>query len=82
MAIHVGNRVRSYDFQNVRDCFVEGVVVAIERHEGCKRYKIQVERKVWSGEEVEDPYRGFVFPPVNGTQRLFGGECDGVELVA
>ena len=79
--IEVGNRVRSYDFQRNRECYVEGIVEGFERLEGCERYKIRVERKVWAGEEVENPYRGHVYPPLNGTPSLFG-ECNGVELVS
>ena len=88
--IEVGNRVRSYDFprgehgrqlEGERACYVEGIVEDFKKLEGCERYVIRVERKVWAGEEVEDPYRGHVYPPVNGTAKLFGGICDGVELV-
>ena len=49
--------------------------------EGCERYVIRVDRKVWAGEEVDNPYRGHVYPPVNGTPTSLGGVCDGVELV-
>ena len=79
--IKVGNRVRSYDFARDRECYVEGIVEGFERLEGCERYKIRVARKVWAGEEVENPYDGHVYPPLNGTPKLFGGECNGVELV-
>ena len=79
--IKVGNRVRSYDFARDRECYVEGIVEGFERLEGCERYKIRVERKVWAGEEVEAPYEGHVYPPLNGTPRTFGDVCNGVELV-
>jgi hypothetical protein len=88
--IQVGNRVRSFDFvqgdfgrdlEGERACYVEGIVEGFKKLEGCERYVIRVERKVWAGEEVEDPYRGCVYPPVNGTAKLFGGVCDNVELV-
>ena len=88
--IQVGSKVRSFDFardgrgrqlEGERACYVEGVVEGFKKLEGCERYVIRVERKVWAGEEVEDPYRGHVYPPVNGTPKLFGGVCDGVELV-
>lgn len=81
MEIHIGDRVRSYDFGRDRECFIEGVVEGIQRLEGCDRYKIRVQRKVWAGAEVEDPYDGHVFPPVNGTRKLFGGVCDLVERI-
>ena len=79
--IIVGNRVRSYDFARDRECYVEGIVEGFERLEGCERYKIRAERKVWAGEEVEAPYEGCVYPPLNGTRRTFGDVCNGVELV-
>ena len=79
--IKVGNRVRSYDFARDRECYVEGIVEGFERLEGCERYKIRVERKVWAGEEC-GCNNGYVYPPLNGTPRLFGGECNGVELVS
>ena len=79
--IKVGNRVRSYDFESSRECYIEGVVEGFKKLEGCERYVIRVGRKVWAGEEVEDPYRGLVYPPVNGTPKLFGGVCNSVELV-
>lgn len=80
--IKVGNRVRSYDFARDRECYVEGIVEGFEQLEGCERYKIRVERKVWAGEEVESPYDGHVYPPLNGTPRLFGDVCSGVEFVS
>ncbi len=79
--IEVGNKVRSYDFPHDRECYVEGVVEALTEKEGCERYMIRVTRKVWAGEEVEDPYRGCVYPPVNGTPKLFGGVTNFVERV-
>ena len=82
MEIKIGSRVRAYDFPHARDCYVEGILEGFGELEGCRRYKIRVERKVWSGEEVPKPYRGHVYPPVNGTPKLFGGVCDGVEVVA
>lgn len=79
--IQVGSKVRSYDFPHALDCYVEGVVEDFKEFEGCKRYMLRVDRKVWAGEEVKDPYRGHVYPPVNGTPKLCGGVCDGVKLV-
>ena len=88
--IQVGSKVRSFDFardgrgrqlEGERACYIEGVVKGFKDLEGCKRYVIRVDRKVWAGEEVENPYRGNVYPPVNGTPTSLGGVCDGVELV-
>ena len=91
MSISVGDRVRSFDFARdgrgrqllgERACYVEGIVEGFKDIEGCPRYEIRVERKVWAGEEVAEPRRCFVYPPVNGTPKSFGGVCDGVEVVA
>ena len=86
MSIQVGDFVRSFDFTHSRDldgprsCYVEGRVVAFKDYEGCKRYVIEVSRQVVAGKEV-DSWPKKVYPPVNGTRRLMGGVCDGVELV-
>ena len=88
--IQVGSKVRSFDFargdrgrqlEGERACYIEGVVEGFKDLEGCERYVIRVDRKVWAGEEVDNPYRGHVYPPVNGTPTSLGGVCDGVELV-
>lgn len=82
--IKVGDLVRSYDFPHDRKCYIEGVVDAFTEKEGCERYMLRVLRKVWIGEEVADPIRDreYVYPPVNGTPKLFGGVTDFVELVS
>jgi hypothetical protein len=80
--IRIGNKVRSFDFQRHRDCYIEGIVEGFKEVEGCIRYEIRVERKVWAGEEVAEPLACHVYPPLNGTPRTFGGECNGVELIA
>ena len=86
----VGTKVRSYDFpcgENEADdgCFVEGTIVAItdkigEHNVGCDRYKIKVERKVFSSEEskIRDE---FVYPPVNGTPTSLGRKTMYVQLM-
>lgn len=76
-----GEKVRSYDFAGVRNCYVEGVVVKISNPiEGCKRYEIMVEKRVLDGTSISvaDPY---VYPPVNGTPMLFGGITNLVERI-
>lgn len=86
--IQIGSKVRSYDFpddnqwrqENGKECYVEGTVIGFKTVEGCDRYVIQVERKVWAGKEVEKPYKGYVYPPVNGTPKI-SGVCNGVELI-
>lgn len=76
-----GERVRSYDFGGLRTCYAEGVVEAItEPMEGCRRYKLRVETRVFDGQrvDVDEPY---VYPPVNGTPSTFGGVTNFVERV-
>ncbi len=86
MTISVGDFVRSFDFPHSRDldgpqsCYVEGRVVDFKDHGGCKRYVIEVNRQIVAGKE-RDAWPKKVYPPVNGTRRLMGGVCDGVELI-
>lgn len=84
--IKVGDRVRSFDFPDRwRDltgpnaCYVEGTVVGFASQD-CRRYEIKVERHVFSGREMAG-HAEFVFPPVNGTECLFGGTTNGVEKI-
>jgi hypothetical protein len=87
--IQVGSKVRSFDFSDgpggrslsgERACYAEGEVVGFEDHQGCERYVVAVERYVFGGEPRE-AWPAKIYPPVNGTPKLFGGVCDGVELV-
>lgn len=90
--IAVGSRVRSFDFPEVieekvygmdlegpRACYLEGVVLAIGQvsREGCPRYTIQVTRTVRGGRPASNG-PDTVYPPLNGTPKLFGGHCVGV----
>ena len=85
--IDFGSRVRSFDDQDFRDVtgpgasFIEGTVIDFRMHEGCHRYRIQVSRVVKRGIDrpFDDGY--IVIPPLNGTPRLFGAVCNGVELL-
>ena len=88
--IQVGDRVRSFDFvqgdfgrdlEGERACYVEGVVEAFVEREGCPRYELRVEREVFGGDQFYHRAGRLVYPPVNGTPKLFGGVCDNVELV-
>ena len=48
----------------------------------CARCIIRVTKQVVDGETFPKEHTpSFVFPPVNGTRKLFGGVCDGVETV-
>lgn len=86
-AIAIGDRVRSYDFDRhdltgERACYVEGTVEAVGVElDGCSRYRVRVERDVFGGIEQQTRVGDTVYPPVNGTPRLFGGDCDFVERI-
>lgn len=73
--IRVGDRVRSFDFEAHRDCYVEGTVTGFAYMEGCERYQIMAEQIVWAGQAEPAPKGYCVYPPVNGTPMLLGGEC-------
>ena len=76
-----GTRVRSFDFdgrdvEGERACFVEGTVVGFRELEGCTRYDIIVDRRVFGGEDCALSMDGErVFPPVNGTPRCSGASA-------
>lgn len=80
LPVKVGDRVRSYDFPDRVDCYVEGVVEeigAFPEFPGCERYRIKVDRAVFEG-KPNGHFADFVFPPVNGTRTSMGRVCDGV----
>ena len=80
--INVGDKVRSFDFEaskgkleGPRACYVEGTVKDIVEIEGCDRYKIQIEKRMFGGKLDEiSAEPEFVYPPVNGTPQMFGDE--------
>lgn len=82
----IGDRVRSFDFHHRRDiegpesCYMEGQITGLEHIEGCWRYKIEVTRCVFGGEECAD-HPPTIFPPVNGTPTWTGRTTDGVETI-
>ncbi len=90
--IHVGDRVRSYDFPDLpgmkTTCYVEGVVEAIGHVPGVggpDRYSIKISRRVWRNNEdtgwqngKEFP-TGYAYPPVNGIPTSLGSITRGVE---
>jgi hypothetical protein len=49
----------------------------------CARFAVRVTRRVFSGRVLTGPrVEAFVFPPVNGIAKLFGGVTNGVVKVA
>ena len=88
MDIRVGDKVRSYDFNHMRDstgenaCYIEGVVQEIVKAPDCERYKIRCTRRVLGGEiESRDVGKEY-FPPINGTPTMLGGSTSFVEKIA
>ncbi len=79
--IKVGDTVRSYDFQYIENCYVEGEVVELtENFEGCACYHIKIEKKVFNGKEVSVALDNIdVYPPVNGLESWMGGKTCGVQ---
>lgn len=57
----VGDYIRSYDFPQSPDCYVEGTVQRLDR--GC--YCVLVEKQVWDGKEDTVLIGQEVFPPVH-----------------
>ena len=87
MCLQVGEKVRSFDFdsrelEGPSACYIEGVIEGVGQFEefyDCDRYKIKVSKQVFGGKELPDALVGmYVYPPVNGTRKLFGGECSAV----
>ena len=81
----IGDRVRSFDFEchdleGERACYMEGQVVGLEQVEGCWRYKIEVRKSIFRGMDMTD-FPSVIYPPVNGTPRLFGDVCNGVVAI-
>ncbi|MBT7401296.1 MAG: hypothetical protein HN774_09030 [Bacteroidetes Order II. Incertae sedis bacterium] len=82
----IGDRVRSFDFQHMRDiegdraCYMIGQITGLKQVEGCWRYKIEVQQCIQGGQEQAN-FPAVIYPPVNGTNRMFGGVCDGVESI-
>jgi hypothetical protein len=83
--INVGDRVKSFDFEGNRDCYVIGRVESIGRFQeffnDCKRYKIKVESATFEGETKQAKTVRYVYPPVNGTLSWTGRAMNGVEKV-
>lgn len=91
--IQIGDTVRSYDFpfskdvEALRECYVEGVVEAIEPAPAPGAYfcyKIRVHKCIWVGDDLSEECKSkYVYPPVNGTIRWPEGEpMNGVEKLS
>jgi hypothetical protein len=84
----VGSKVRSFDFESrdldgERACYVEGEVVEVGVVlEGCQRYRIRVDKRVFGGKVLTGPrVEKEVFPPVNGTASWLGKPIDVVVCI-
>lgn len=84
--IKVGDKVRSFDFQD-RDanafdaCYVEGVVESIEGHPqggGGEYLKFKITRKVFGGKELDVTIGDYNWVPQNGQETWTGKITDHV----
>jgi len=87
MEIKIGDKVRSFDFSPNKDlegdraCYIEGTVIDLGMvKEGCPRYEIKVEKRIFGGEVIAEA-EDMVYPPINGTPTRFGRPTDYVEII-
>lgn len=66
--LRVGELVRSYDFGNRDDCYIEGILRNIGQHS----YTIEVGYQLVGGERRVTLLGASVNPPLNGLMGLFG----------
>lgn len=76
----IGDRVRSFDFPNRRDCYIEGTLLDIAEVGGYKQYEIEVNKQYIEGKEVSFQYDR-MYVPANGTRNQFGEEINQVEVI-
>lgn len=84
----VGDRVRAHDFNNVGEarimgrppCYVEGIIRAIVNGD-CRRYDIEIERRMWDGHYDTAEKGQSCLTPVNGTEGTFSGVLFRVEKI-
>jgi len=66
----VGARVRSYDFPGHDDCYIEGLVLDVNRAAGV--YRVLVDTVVWEGRALPVREGRVVSPPLNGRPGMWG----------
>ena len=77
-SIKEGDFVRSYDFHDKTNCYVEGHIACLDK----ARYTIKVNKVVFQNVELDvDSTTKWAYPPVNGTSSLFGSPTCGVQLI-
>lgn len=84
--ITVGDVVKSFDFDSVHDCYVQGKVKGFTEMAGSTRYIIHMDKKVFAGINETEKYLettgNFIFyPPVNGLETWMGSLTCGVQKV-
>lgn len=88
--VKVGDRVMSFDFPGVDDCYAVGVVEEIGKFDfgDCQHYKIKVEKYVLDGVDYvpgDKTKRAnipeYVYPPMNGVPSWLGSVCNGVKVI-
>lgn len=81
--IKMGDKVRSYDFEGRKDCYIEGTMLGfclLHGPGGPWHYCIQMEKQIFADEDItakvlKEGIRHY-YPPMNGTPMLFGGGPD------
>jgi len=78
--VQIGDKVRSMDFEQIDNCYYEGIIVGFVNVEMCDRYKIHVTKRVFNGEE-KCQREDFIYPPINGLESWMGGLTKGVTVI-
>lgn len=82
--VKAGDWVRSYDFQDRKDCYVEGIVLRVghfAEFQDCAHVEIEATDRVIEGLSYK-PTDAFFYPPANGTPTLFGEVTKFIEKVS
>ena len=77
--IEIGDKVKSFDYEDSRDFYYEGTVFGVVDCDVCPKYRIQVEKQFYMGTFVKPDVK-WIYPPVNGTS-CYNGFTQGVELI-
>jgi len=85
--IKVGDTVRSFDFEFVDNCYIEGKVIDFHFIEGCERCMIELDKKIFNGKDTTEDYLKqvngdrLVYPPINGTPSWMGDVLNNIKKI-
>jgi len=82
--IKIGDTVKSFDFDMVDDCYIQGKVVGFTEMDNCTHFVIHMDKMILKGKDITDYYLektcNFKFyPPVNGIETWMGSVTCGVQ---